>query len=173
MLYVSFLIKVSRVLNYMSQGNIPPVPIDGSDWPGLCLEVRHHTSSLAGLANKGRSRTPLWEFASQITLQHSQRALMQQRRVSYSSQSRSKLIPPRFNRELIRRRGLFMGQEHAGKGVNVALGPMMNLGRVAEGGRNWEGFGADPYLAAEAAYETVLGLQQGGVQACAKHLVNK
>ena len=66
-----------------------------------------------------------------------------------------------------------MGREHVGKGVNIALGPMMNLGRVPEGGRNWEGFGADPYLAAESAYETVLGLQQGGVQACAKHLVNK
>ena len=66
-----------------------------------------------------------------------------------------------------------MGQEHVGKGVNIALGPMMNLGRVAEGGRNWEGFGADPYLAAESAYETILGLQNAGVQACAKHLVNK
>ena len=45
--------------------------------------------------------------------------------------------------------------------------------RVAQAGRNWEGFGADPYLAGEAAYETILGMQQGGVQACAKHFVNK
>jgi len=79
----------------------------------------------------------------------------------------------RFNRGLIRLRGLFMGKEHVGKGVEVALGPMMNMGRVAQGGRNWEGFGADPFLAGEAAYETVLGMQEGGVQACAKHLVNK
>ncbi|KAF7305507.1 Glycoside hydrolase family 3 protein [Mycena chlorophos] len=77
-----------------------------------------------------------------------------------------------FNRKLIRRRGLFLGRENVGKGVNVALGPMMNIGRVAEGGRNWEGFGADPYLAGEAAYETILGMQEGGVQACAKHLIN-
>ncbi|KAF9452890.1 glycoside hydrolase family 3 protein [Macrolepiota fuliginosa MF-IS2] len=77
-----------------------------------------------------------------------------------------------FNRALIRARGLGMGQEHVGKGVNVALGPMMNMGRVPEAGRNWEGFGADPYLTGEAAYETILGMQQGGVQACAKHLVN-
>ena len=66
-----------------------------------------------------------------------------------------------------------MGREFKGKGVNVALGPMMNMGRVANGGRNWEGFGADPFLAGEAAYETVLGLQEGGTQACAKHLINK
>lgn len=77
-----------------------------------------------------------------------------------------------WNRTLIRLRGLFMGREHKGKGVNVALGPMMNLGRVAQGGRNWEGFGADPFLAGEAAYETILGMQEGGVQACAKHYIN-
>ena len=57
--------------------------------------------------------------------------------------------------------------------MHVALGPMMNLGRVAQGGRNWEGFGADPFLAGEAAYETILGMQAGGVQACAKHFINQ
>ena len=31
---------------------------------------------------------------------------------------------------MIRKRGLFIGREHVGKGVNVALGPMMNLVRV-------------------------------------------
>ncbi|THU91448.1 glycoside hydrolase family 3 protein [Dendrothele bispora CBS 962.96] len=76
-----------------------------------------------------------------------------------------------WNRGLIRLRGLLMGREHVGKGVNVALGPMMNMGRIAQGGRNWEGFGGDPFLAGEAAYETILGLQQAGVQACAKHYI--
>ncbi|KAI9434686.1 glycoside hydrolase family 3 protein [Lactarius indigo] len=65
-----------------------------------------------------------------------------------------------------------MGKEHVGKGVNIALGPMMNLGRIAQGGRNWEGFGADPYLAGVGAYETILGMQSAGVQACAKHYIN-
>ena len=46
------------------------------------------------------------------------------------------------------------------------------MGRVPEGGRNFEGFGADPYLAGEAAFETVAGLQKHGVQACAKHYLN-
>jgi hypothetical protein len=61
----------------------------------------------------------------------------------------------RFDRELMRERGKAIGREFRGKGVNVALGPMMyalfrllyftinqlhrNIGRVAEGGRNWEG----------------------------------
>ncbi|KAI0034485.1 glycoside hydrolase family 3 protein [Vararia minispora EC-137] len=77
-----------------------------------------------------------------------------------------------WKRSLIRARGIALGEEHKGKGVNVILGPMMNLGRVAQGGRNWEGFGADPYLAGEVAFETILGLQEGGVQACAKHYIN-
>ncbi|KAG9083181.1 hypothetical protein FRC06_004666, partial [Ceratobasidium sp. 370] len=44
-----------------------------------------------------------------------------------------------WDRDLIRQRGEAMGREFKGKGVHVALGPMMNLGRVAAGGRNWEG----------------------------------
>ncbi|KAM5539629.1 hypothetical protein V8D89_006738 [Ganoderma adspersum] len=77
-----------------------------------------------------------------------------------------------WNRTLIRARGKAIGQEFKGKGVNVGLGPMMNITRVPQAGRNWEGFGADPYLAGEAAYETVLGWQEGGAQACAKHFIN-
>ncbi|KAI0753721.1 glycoside hydrolase superfamily [Fomes fomentarius] len=77
-----------------------------------------------------------------------------------------------WNRTLLRQRGQAMGAEFKGKGVHIALGPMMNMGRIAQGGRNWEGFGADPYLTGESAYETILGLQDSGVQACAKHYIN-
>ncbi|KAH9016754.1 beta-glucosidase, partial [Lactarius hengduanensis] len=77
-----------------------------------------------------------------------------------------------WQRGLIRARGIAMGSEHAGKGVNIALSPMMNLGRVAQGGRNWEGFGADPFLASVSAYETILGLQSSGVQAVAGHFID-
>ncbi|KAI0248423.1 beta-glucosidase [Lactifluus subvellereus] len=77
-----------------------------------------------------------------------------------------------WKRSLLRARGVAMGEEHVGKGVNIALGPMMNMGRVAQGGRNWEGFGADPFLSGVGAYETILGLQSAGVQACAKHFVD-
>jgi hypothetical protein len=33
-----------------------------------------------------------------------------------------------------------MGAEFRGKGVHVALGPMMNLMRAPAAGRNWEGY---------------------------------
>ncbi|KAF8575983.1 glycoside hydrolase family 3 protein [Ramaria rubella] len=76
-----------------------------------------------------------------------------------------------FDSSLMNQRGAAMGAEHRGKGVNVALGPMTNLGRVAAGGRNWEGFGADPFLAGVATGETVKGYQSQGVIACVKHLI--
>ncbi|SJL05953.1 related to Probable beta-glucosidase L [Armillaria ostoyae] len=77
-----------------------------------------------------------------------------------------------FNRTLIRQRGVAMGQEFRGKGVHVALGPMMNTMRAPAAGRNWEGFGGDPFLSGEGAYETVMGVQSAGVQATAKHYIN-
>ena len=43
--------------------------------------------------------------------------------------------------------------------------------RTAAAGRNWEGFGADPFLAGEAAYETIKGIQGAGVQTSAKHFM--
>lgn len=57
-----------------------------------------------------------------------------------------------------------MGQEFHRKGVNLLLGPVVGpLGRVAEGGRNWEGFSNDPYLTGALVYETVQGVQSSGV----------
>jgi beta-glucosidase len=62
-----------------------------------------------------------------------------------------------------------MGTEFHKKGVNVLLGPVVApLGRVVEGGRNWEGFSNDPYLSGALVYETVDGLQSAGVGACTK-----
>ncbi|KAJ7857363.1 glycoside hydrolase superfamily, partial [Mycena leptocephala] len=73
--------------------------------------------------------------------------------------------------DLIKARGKAMGQEHRGKGVNVALGPMTNMGRQAAAGRNWEGFGGDPFLAGVATAATIEGLQGVGVIATVKHYI--
>jgi beta-glucosidase len=45
------------------------------------------------------------------------------------------------------------------------------LGRHARGGRNWESFGPDPYLAGIAMNASVRGIQSVGVQACSKHFI--
>lgn len=75
-----------------------------------------------------------------------------------------------WDKGLMLARGQAMGAEFRGKGVNVALGPMMNLARNAAAGRNWEGAGADPFLSGVHASLNVQGIQSQGVIACAKHL---
>ncbi|KAG8870801.1 hypothetical protein FRB97_009365 [Tulasnella sp. 331] len=77
-----------------------------------------------------------------------------------------------WNRDLMLQRGIALGAEFKGVGVNVALGPDVNMARTPTAGRNWEGFGGDPYLSGEAAFQTVTGMQSSGVQACAKHFIN-
>ncbi|KAK7518898.1 glycoside hydrolase superfamily [Phyllosticta citriasiana] len=77
-----------------------------------------------------------------------------------------------FDRKQFYKRGLYMGEEFRGKGAEIMLGPVAGpLGRTPWGGRNWEGFGADPYLSGIANAETVLGIQDAGVQATTKHFI--
>ena len=77
-----------------------------------------------------------------------------------------------WNKELMYQRGKAHGFEAKLKGINVLLGPSMGpLGRLPAGGRNWEGFGADPVLQGIAAAQTIRGIQESGVMATAKHLV--
>ncbi|PWN31092.1 glycoside hydrolase [Jaminaea rosea] len=76
-----------------------------------------------------------------------------------------------FSSDLAYQRGKGMGREHKTKGVNIQLGPGMNHHAFAAGGRNWEMGGADPYLSGESAYHTIKGMQESGVQACAKHYI--
>jgi beta-glucosidase-like glycosyl hydrolase len=69
-------------------------------------------------------------------------------------------------------RGQAIGAEARGKGVNIQLGPTVGpMGRKPRGGRNWEGFGADPVLQAQGGAYTIQGIQQSGVIATAKHFI--
>ncbi|EGX89658.1 beta-glucosidase 2 precursor [Cordyceps militaris CM01] len=77
-----------------------------------------------------------------------------------------------FDKTLLYRRGVALGQEARGKGVHILLGPTVGpIGRKPKGGRNWEGFGADPALQAVGARLTIRGIQEQGVIATIKHLV--
>ncbi|OJJ80818.1 beta-glucosidase [Aspergillus glaucus CBS 516.65] len=77
-----------------------------------------------------------------------------------------------WNKRLARQRAIHLGYEYRQKGVNVALSPVVGpIGRVAEGGRNWEGFSVDPYQSGVLVYETVEGMQSTGVGACTKHFI--
>ncbi|KAK0383716.1 hypothetical protein NLU13_9627 [Sarocladium strictum] len=77
-----------------------------------------------------------------------------------------------FDKKLMYERAVAIGKEARGKGVNIWLGPTVGpIGRKPKGGRNWEGFGADPVLQAVGARETIKGIQEQGVIATIKHLV--
>ena len=76
-----------------------------------------------------------------------------------------------FNKSLLYEVGKAQGKEFREKGVNVALTPAMNIQRNPQGGRIWESFGDDPFLAGVAATQIIKGIQSNGVIACAKHYV--
>lgn len=77
-----------------------------------------------------------------------------------------------FNKPLISYRGNAIAAEHKRKGVHVVLGPAIGpLGRNPAGGRNWEGFGADPYLQGIGSRLTVRSIQNAGLVATAKHFI--
>jgi beta-glucosidase len=76
-----------------------------------------------------------------------------------------------WNKELVHETKEHLGAEFKRKGANVALGPVAGvLGRVARGGRNWEGFSNDPFLAGALLYESVVAMQKS-VVTCVKHFV--
>lgn len=77
-----------------------------------------------------------------------------------------------WNKKLMYEHGKAHGLEARGKGINILLGPCIGpLGRMPAGGRNWEGFGSDPYLQGIAGAETIKGIQDQGVIATIKHFV--
>ena len=73
--------------------------------------------------------------------------------------------------DIARRYGAVAAVEARRKGVDVVLGPTINLHRSARGGRHFEAFSEDPVLTAELAAAYVTGLQDNGVGATPKHYI--
>jgi beta-glucosidase len=69
------------------------------------------------------------------------------------------------------RYGAAAAAEARRKGVNVVLGPTINLHRSPFGGRHFEAFSEDPVLTADIAAAYVRGVQGGGVGATPKHYI--
>lgn len=67
--------------------------------------------------------------------------------------------------------GGVIGAEARRKGVDVVLGPVVNLQRTPYGGRHFEAFSEDPYLTAIMGAAMVRGIQAEGPATTAKHFI--
>lgn len=71
--------------------------------------------------------------------------------------------------DLVERLGRALGRDARALGVQVVLGPGMNIARSPLGGRNFEYFSEDPELTGRLAAAMVRGMQSEGVAATPKH----
>lgn len=78
-------------------------------------------------------------------------------------------IAATFDTGVARTYGQVLGTEAAGQGLDIIQGPSLNIDRVPESGRTYEGFGEDPRLVAAMGVADAEGIQSAGTLAMAKH----
>lgn len=76
-----------------------------------------------------------------------------------------------FDPALARLLGRALGSQARSRGVDMLLGPTINLQTFAGGGRHFENLSEEAFLTSVLAYGYVRGLQSTGVAATPKHLV--
>ena len=74
-----------------------------------------------------------------------------------------------WNLDLVYKVGQALGEECQAQGVNVLLGPGVNIKRSVLGGRNFEFFSEDPILSGEMGAAYINGVQSQGVGTSLKH----
>jgi beta-glucosidase len=74
-----------------------------------------------------------------------------------------------WNPDLVERVGAALAREAVAQGVDVMLGPGINIKRSPLGGRNFEYFSEDPLVSGVLGAAMVRGLQGAGVGGCPKH----
>ena len=81
------------------------------------------------------------------------------------------LLAATWDPSLAQEEGAAIGRDARARGVNIVLGPGVNVYREAQNGRNFEYFGEDPFLASQIAVGYIRGVQAQGVAVCVKHYI--
>lgn len=81
------------------------------------------------------------------------------------------MLAATFNPDLAKEYGRSVGEECRAGGIEILLGPGVNIAKNAQNGRNYEYFGEDPFLSGRMAANYITGLQSTGTAACLKHFI--
>lgn len=76
-----------------------------------------------------------------------------------------------FSTDTAKKLGEAAGWELRDSGVDLCMGPNVDIARDPLGGRNYEMYGEDPKLVSDMSVAYIKGMQETGVGACAKHLL--
>ncbi|OBT78371.1 hypothetical protein VF21_02125 [Pseudogymnoascus sp. 05NY08] len=76
-----------------------------------------------------------------------------------------------FDTDLLLKIGNLLGEEAKAKGAHVLLGPTINIQRAPIGGRGFESYSEDPFLAGVLAGSYCQGVKEKNVVATLKHFV--
>lgn len=74
-----------------------------------------------------------------------------------------------WDKDLVNKMGVAIGEEAQANGVSIVLGPGANIKRSPLCGRNFEYFSEDPYLSSHLAASYIKGVQSQGVGTSLKH----
>ena len=94
-----------------------------------------------------------------------------EKQYSYKSVSypTSSILSCSFNEDTIRKVGQALADDCIAKGVDIILGPGVNIKRTPLCGRNFEYYSEDPYLAGTLARAYINGVQERGIGTSLKH----
>lgn len=136
---------------YPTQSRIPGAAGDGYAVPRLGVKSMTYSDGPSGLRiNPLRDDAPGQEFYC-------------------TAFPTGTLMASTWNAPMVKELGAAIGQEVREYGVDILLGPGLNIQRNPLCGRNFEYYSEDPLLTGRTAAAYIQGVQSQGVGACPKH----